>query len=217
MDFLLAHCAALFSFESHWMLVFFIAGLTGGFTHCLPMCGPYVACERMCSARGCGNGLAVLGLPHHLGRLTTYGMLGFAVALLARQLAATGWWHMLAMGMIGGAGLLFLYSCARPACSHGENRFVRPGTTYVRGVLLGFLPCGLLYAALMMAATLPHPLHGLLAMSLFALGTMPALLIAQGGAALLSRRWHKTFHTAGRALMAVNGITLLAIAAQGAR
>lgn len=86
--------------------------------------------------------------------------------------------------------------------------------TYFRGVLLGFMPCGLLYAALMMAATLADPISGMIAMWIFALGTVPALLIASFGAGLLSMNWHRAMQKIGRALMMFNGVTLLVMAAR---
>ena len=87
----------------------------------------------------------------------------------------------------------------------------------MRGVLLGFIPCGLLYAAVMMAATLANPLSGMVAMWLFTLGTMPALLIASSGADLLSRKWQHSMQNVGRAMMVFNGLSLLVMAAHEVR
>lgn len=69
---------------------------------------------------------------------------------------------------------------ARPRSALG--RLTRPlfasptgGRGYVLGVVLGFLPCGLLYGALAAAAAPGEALTGGLAMAAFALGTVPAL------------------------------------------
>lgn len=86
--------------------------------------------------------------------------------------------------------------------------------TLVRGAFLGFMPCGLLYAALMMAATLANPVSGMLAMFLFTLGTIPALLLASAGADFLSRKKQSLFSNIGRAMMAFNGFSLLIMAAK---
>jgi len=68
----------------------FLLGLTGGFGHCLAMCGPFVAAASL--AEGCGlreTGAAVSAqrpvrfqLGYHAGRLTTYALLGAALGLL---------------------------------------------------------------------------------------------------------------------------------------
>ncbi len=56
---------------------------------------------------------------------------------------------------------------------------------YLLGVILGFLPCGLLYSAFLIAATFPNPLLAAFGMFLFGLGTFPALFIAGHGASLI--------------------------------
>ncbi len=213
MDALLAHCAAAFTQHGGLFAIFFLGGLTGGFTHCLAMCGALAACGRPC-ASSCGRAKAVVadGFVYHAGRMTSYGALGFFAALLSRQVAAYSWWPVASSLMLAAAGVLFLLSCLN-RCEHTAFSTIS-GSTYVRGALLGFMPCGLLYAALMMAATLESPISGMIAMWIFTLGTMPALIIASGSAALLSKKWRHAMRYAGRALMAFNGFSLLFMAAK---
>jgi sulfite exporter TauE/SafE len=218
MEALLTHCSSIFADHGSLYLAFFLGGLTGGFTHCLSMCGPFVSCERMCASKACSKLDAISaasGLKCHLGRMTTYGALGFFVALLSKQIATTDWWPVVSSLMLASAGGLFLISCLR-SCLHKASK-QQTGFTYIRGVLLGFMPCGLLYAALMMAATLAHPISAMVAMWIFTIGTIPALLIASGGAELLSRKWQHATQNVGRVMMAFNGLTLLVIAARSMR
>lgn len=199
-------------------MTFFLGGLTGGFTHCLAMCGPFVACEQMCRKTACAS-LRSAGAPtfsYHLGRMTVYGALGFGVALLSKQVAAYDWWPWVSSAMLAGAGGLFLLSCLN-SCRHGTRPSLFSRHTYIRGALLGFMPCGLLYAALMMAATFTNPLSGMVAMWLFTLGTIPALLIASGGAEYLTRHSQHVMKVIGRAMMAFNGVSLLVMAARAVR
>lgn len=212
MESLLAHCAAAFSGEGLLFLTFFLGGLTGGFTHCLAMCGPYAVCERMCSSKNCGKAKSI-SLGYHLGRITVYGTLGFFVALLSKQIAAYSWWPWLSSIMLAGAGLLFLISFFN-SCVHKSHAKSKSGLTFTRGIMLGFMPCGLLYAALMMAATLTNPLKGMLAMWFFTLGTIPALLFASIGADFLTRHWQNVMQNIGRAVMAFNGVSLIVMAAR---
>ncbi len=80
----------------------FLLGLTGGFGHCLAMCGPFVAAasvtdsEVVCGAGGGAGARAgapagarvgarrsgVFQLAYHLGRLGTYALLGALLGLL---------------------------------------------------------------------------------------------------------------------------------------
>lgn len=217
METLLAHCVSAFAEHGALFPAFFLAGLTGGFTHCLAMCGPFVACERMCDSKACasasGSVRGAMAIPYHLGRTTTYGALGFGAALLSKQVVSYSWWPWVSSAMLAGAGILFLLSCVN-ACRHEAGKSPILKLTYARGVLLGFMPCGLLYAALMVAATLADPFGGMVAMWLFTLGTMPALLIVSGGAELFTRRWRQAMQTLGRAMMAFNGLSLLVMAAR---
>src|SRR3954468_3521952 len=77
----------------------FAAGLAGSLLHCAPMCGGFVlgqvadrmarlpAC-RMCERRRLS---AAALLPYHLGRLTTYGLLGALAAGSAGVLVRAPW------------------------------------------------------------------------------------------------------------------------------
>lgn len=69
----------------------FLLGLTGGFGHCLAMCGPFVAAASLaegCGVRTAGGGAAKrpLGfqLGYHSGRITTYALLGALLGLLGQ-------------------------------------------------------------------------------------------------------------------------------------
>jgi sulfite exporter TauE/SafE len=69
----------------------FLLGLTGGFGHCLVMCGPLVAAASLTDGAACGagagtraaaKGAGVFQVAYHLGRLTMYAFLGALLGLL---------------------------------------------------------------------------------------------------------------------------------------
>ncbi len=187
----------------------------GSLTHCLVMCGPVVACQSACN-KSCGKRMSATSQwPYHLGRLMTYGTLGFFAALLSKQLAASSYWPMLSAAMMLLAGGLFLLSAAVP--NNHTLLAYSPKNGFLRGAIMSFMPCGLIYAALMMAATLTNPLTGMFAMWLFVLGTIPALLVASGSAAMLATKWQEMMRGIGRFGMAFNGLTLLVMATKGLR
>ena len=112
--------------------------------------------------------------PYHLGRLTTYAGLGL--------LAGGGGFAI--QSLAGGAGIFLLIGAAllilqaarrlRPAFALPLTRTLRG---YPLGLALGFLPCGILYAALAAAAATASPLAGAGAMICFGLGTVPSLVV----------------------------------------
>ena len=80
------------------------------------------------------------------------------------------------------------------------------------GVLLGFMPCGMIVSALMAASTAPHPLQAGLAMSLFGLGTMPALIGIALGGGLLKNKYPNGMRKITQGMMVFSALWLFAIA-----
>ncbi len=191
----------------------FASGLLGGFGHCLGMCGPLAA--ALSSLRPGREG-AVPVLLYHLGRITTYSLLGGVAGAAGSFLAVAGRIGGAQRGILFAAGILTAAAglwaggwIPAPGPAPGgriASRIARatrhlsgaggPGAWYPLGLLLGFLPCGLVYAALLAAAgngvqaRTPAEgfLHGFLSMTAFGLGTAPALLLLGTTAGLLAGR-----------------------------
>jgi sulfite exporter TauE/SafE len=183
-------------------VLMFVTGLTGGFGHCLGMCGPVVAAYSVALPRRST-------LPHilyNLGRITTYSILGAAMGLTGSFVGiASGIQGLQKWAMVFAGAVIVLMGVSMagvlPLVRYMENRFafgsylnkvrdifsegLSTGAFYPMGVLLGFIPCGLVYTALLAAARagMEAPNHveglltGLLVMLLFGLGTFPALLL----------------------------------------
>jgi sulfite exporter TauE/SafE len=162
------------------LIAAFVAGLLGS-AHCVGMCGAFAAsCAR---ARG---GL----LAWHLGRIGTYGLLGAMAGSIGRLLPGPAWlpaalaalllvWFALAL-----AGLVPEPRLLPPGLSRAGSRAASQATIsaqVVFGVANGFLPCGLVYAALGMAVAAAAPRWGALTMLAFGAGTLPALSLAALG------------------------------------
>lgn len=223
------------------MLALFLAGFTGGLTHCAGMCGSFVLAQvtgalAKLPATGFGPCIrlrAAALLPYHLGRLTTYAALGAVAGGLAGLFVAlTAFKALLSAFLVAAAGLFLAQLAAEfvpatKAAGRGPigaaadrlSRVVAPlfadpkgWRGYALGVALGFLPCGLLYAALAAAAGSGDAVAGGLAMASFAAGTAPALVAVGYGGAMLGRRWRRALRPLARSLMAVNAALLVWIA-----
>ena len=158
-----------------------LAGAAASPLHCAPMCGGFVLGQvsdrmaRLPSAHlsECQRLRAASLMPYHLGRLSTYNALGFAAGgggwLIQRFGGGTGGFLLI------GAMLLVLQAARRlrPGFALPLTRALRG---YPLGLALGFLPCGILYAALAAAAATGSPLYGAVAMFCFGLGTVPSLV-----------------------------------------
>jgi sulfite exporter TauE/SafE len=172
-----------------------IASLLGSL-HCAGMCGPFVAFAVNDSDGASKTGLQVA---YHVGRLTTYMLLGAAAgatgALVDLTTTLAGL-QPLAMGLAGGLMVLFgALELARVAGLRLEHtrpprwltKTVQAGQRFaltlpstrralVIGLLTTLLPCGWLYAFAITAAGTGHPLSGAILMAVFWVGTLPVLI-----------------------------------------
>jgi uncharacterized protein len=215
----------------------FSLGLVGGALHCAPMCGPFVLMQLAGPAGGIAvQRIAGSTLPgYQLGRLTTYAALGAAFGGLGGTAMQATPWRPLAGALLAIAALSFvgqalkssgLLPASLPFAGIGAKlvtpllgpidrllrmrRFRLSG--YGLGLVLGFLPCGLLYTALLAAAATGGAIAGGFAMAAFAIGTMPALMtVGLLGAGAL-RRWRRPLARLATPLFLFNAFLLGALA-----
>ena len=212
-----------------------LAGLAGSLVHCVGMCGPFVLGQVMASVERPGERpysewhrlTGALLVPYHLGRFTTYtglgALAGGATAVFA-SLEIFGW--LSAILLIAAAGLLAAQALgmAVNAASPATNLVARLAVPlsashtalarYGLGVVLGFLPCGLLYAALAAAAGTGSVVSGAVAMSCFALGTVPSLVAVGWGGVIMRRHLRTVAKWVSPPLLAGNALVMLALASQ---
>ncbi len=185
------------------LVVLLLTGLAGSVGHCIGMCGPLVL---LAGARFPRQGLASwpIHLLYHTGRILIYTLMGLVAGALgaAAGRAATAARIPGALSVLVGlavvaAGLSYLgwLPFWRRSTHLGSwwqeamKRAMRtPGLLGVLllGALNGFLPCGLVYEALLVAAASGSPLLGGLGMLLFGAATIPALVVFGVGAQMLS-------------------------------
>lgn len=176
------------------LLGFLTLGLLGGFGHCVGMCSPFVMLvSRRFVAPGASRG-ATMGAQawYTAGRLATYAVLGAVAGALGGVVQLAGSLVGVQRAAEGLAGLvLVLYGLGSLLGSlpgragAGGALFARvvgllkrrvPGHPFALGLVLGLLPCGLLWSAVIAATALGGAGQGALALALFGLGTAPSLL-----------------------------------------
>ena len=208
--------------ETVSLLGFLSLGLLGGFGHCVGMCSPFVLfVSRRYVAPEAGRAAALRAqLWYTAGRVLTYALLGALAGALGGvvQLAGALLGLQRAASVVAGAVLalwaLVALSDLVPGLESGGSLFAKvaarlrgrvPGHPFAIGLFLGLLPCGLLYSAVIAAVARGGPLEGAAALTLFGLGTAPALLGVSLADELLAR--HRAF---------VNRLSQLFLLAMGA-
>lgn len=237
----LSHCEAVFTERGSLLISLVMAGLIGGLTHCAGMCGPFVLSQvtsRLESVPASRmrewhrlSGAALL--PYHLGRVTTYAGLGAVLALAAGSLGDLSGLRWLSAGLLILAALLFVgyavpkLKVALPGGRKAESwwsakvgRLAKPLFAtptglrgYALGLMLGFIPCGLLYASLAAAASSGDPVAGAFGMIAFGLATTPALFAVGIAGHLAGRRWGGIVSKVAPALLVLNAgvLTYMAV------
>jgi sulfite exporter TauE/SafE len=206
----------------------FAAGLLGG-VHCVGMCGGIVATLAL-EARGPAIARQAA---YNAGRIASYAaagaVAGFAGSLayaggawLAAQsalfLVANGVMILLGLYVAGwGRAVLRVEAAGRPVWRRIEpfaRRMLPIDSTRKAlgaGLAWGWIPCGLVYSMLVLAAASGSALGGALVLAAFGLGTLPNLLAAGLAAQRLAavRRAPWVRRTAGT-LIAALGIAGIA-------
>jgi sulfite exporter TauE/SafE len=176
-----------------------------GAVHCVGMCGGFVGAIQFNRAPSVSP--AQLSAGYHAGRLTSYTAGGALIGAIGGGLYATdvlpiqvfllglGSVALLAIGvsMFGRSKLLkrleplglAIWRVMAPLARHVVPPR-RPLHAWVAGVAWGWIPCGMVYAALPLALTAGGPLQGALVMLGFGVGTLPGLLAVDVGAARLA-------------------------------
>jgi uncharacterized protein len=175
--------------QSSLALTALLMGLVGG-PHCVVMCG--AACAGIGQAAGPRKNSAMWTF--QTGRVLGYSALG---GVAAASMQGVGWlstqsvalrpvWTMLHVAAML-LGLLLVYKARQPVWldSAGKKIWARArsfasgwggGAPLLIGALWTFLPCGLLYSALLVAALTANVMQGAAVMALFALGTSVSMM-----------------------------------------
>lgn len=163
-------------------------GLLGSF-HCIGMCGPIAFMLPVDRKNQTKQFFQIIS--YHLGRLTTYSFIGLIFGLLGSGFELFQFQQHLsiATGVLMIALVLFPTLLQKTKISQPVTKVVfkiknrlgkelknkRNDTFFTIGFLNGFLPCGLVYMAVLGAIATHQPLTGSLYMFLFGVGTIPLM------------------------------------------
>jgi len=215
------------------LVALFFLGLSGT-GHCIGMCGPLVFAfpgksgklsAHLCYHAGrlatytmVGVLLGSVGLA--MAKISEVAGFDYLTAIARIQvffsLLAGAFLLVFGLGQLGLTHHPTLISVATPDKIPGYRYLVRsaflksnPALMVLTGLFMGFLPCGLSYAAFSRALTASRPIEGGALLLAFGLGTLPGLLLVGTGASVLSRRYRKHFDIFSGILMIGMAVSLL--------
>jgi len=170
----------------------FILGLLGSF-HCIGMCGPIAFVLPL--DRTSKTKMIYQTVLYHLGRLIAYSLIGILFGIIGKGLYLAGFQQRLSILM----GVIMIITVIVPVSFFNRISITKPiykliGTVkqqlglylnkksdksiFLIGFFNGFLPCGLVYMALIGSIATSNAVLGASYMLLFGLGTVPMMTIA---------------------------------------
>lgn len=169
----------------------FILGLFGSL-HCIGMCGPIAMILPLSKTSASKKHLQIT--LYHLGRVLTYSLLGAVFGLVGKGLSLSGVQQYLSISI----GVIMILLVVFPKISHALTLRISPlsrvlnklklqlglylkkesyYSIFMIGFFNGFLPCGMVYIALVGAIAMSSSLTSALYMLLYGLGTIPLLSV----------------------------------------
>ena len=199
----------------------FLIGLLGS-AHCIGMCGPIALALPIPADKNRYVGIAL----YNSGRIITYTFLGFLFGSFGSLFLMAGLQQFLSI--LAGLTILVIVivSLMKKSGSFyfsGFNRIVTPLKNAVRsylknyslfslfmiGILNGFLPCGLIYMAIIGAVATGDALSGATYMMLFGMGTSPAMFMISVVGNILSAKMRSGLTRSIPYVVGIIGVVLI--------
>jgi sulfite exporter TauE/SafE len=204
------------------VLTAFLLGLTSNL-HCIGMCGPIA----MAIPVNRTSTLSILKgiFEYNIGRITTYGTLGLIVGMVGLTINTLGilQWISIISGV-----LLIVYAWRKWITIRLGNNFPQlgiqafvsrnigkiitsksPFKLLLLGMLNGLLPCGMVYLALMNAILAGAPDLSSIAMIVFGVATLPAMLLVGYSANKINAAWRLKLNRTVPYLLTLVGLLII--------
>jgi sulfite exporter TauE/SafE len=213
------------------LVALFTIGFLGGFGHCIGMCGGFVMTYtlKLQTNETLQHPSRWQTISPHLlynaGRVFTYVVLGQIFGLLGSTLGVVlairdfqGILELFAgaIMMLMGLDLAGLLSAGGSDSFPGISSFkklvhnmfnrVNRKNIFVLGMVMGLIPCGLVYAAGAKAAATQSMVGGMLSMLAFGLGTFPAMVITGLAVHLISAKLRRILYRVAAFMVFLLGV-----------
>lgn len=160
--------------------------------HCIGMCGPIALMLPVDRTNSAKRVLQIM--TYQLGRISAYASLGFLFGIVGRGFFIAGWQQQLSILV----GVLMIIIALVPERHLASYNFSKPifkiiskvkqqlgqqfknksfKSLYLIGLFNGYLPCGMVYAALFGAIAMHSISLSILYMILFGMGTIPLMVV----------------------------------------
>jgi sulfite exporter TauE/SafE len=175
--------------------------------HCMGMCGPIAMMLPVDHNNPAKKAAQIL--LYHFGRMTAYGSLGLLFGVVGRGFYLAGLQQQASII----AGIVMIAIVLLPEKQLAKYNFSRPvyriiskiktrlgsqfrkrnnKALFITGLLNGYLPCGLVYAALFGALAMQNIALSIAYMLMYGLGTIPLMSLVVYTSSLLKNTWRNS-------------------------
>lgn len=200
----------------------FTLGLLGSF-HCIGMCGPIAL--AIPGENRSPKAMFFRGLLYNSGRILTYSLIGLIFGFLGMGATVAGYQHLLSIAL----GVLIIVFALFPHIKLPGNvnswytDFTQKLTdlisglykrksrisSFLIGLLNGFLPCGFVVTALAAALITSSIFHSAAYMALFGLGTLPTMLMMNMAPGLVTPKFRSKLRPFSTYFAIIIGLILI--------
>ena len=201
-----------------------LIGLLGS-VHCVGMCGGFVFALAQTSSQRVQ--FLQKQASYYFGKTLTYALLGTVAGALGHMLSSAFTRIQMFLSISLGLFMILLGMSLMGVLKRSNQTFmIRPwkwvsgkmahllgahsrSAPMLLGLINGFLPCGLVYAALALAATSGSAIQGGFILTVFGLSTIPALLVTALAGTVLKPVWrHRVNILSGTLIIAMGLLTV---------
>jgi sulfite exporter TauE/SafE len=222
--------------QSYWEMPFYLLSGLLGSGHCLGMCGGFVLAIGLHDRSS--SKAFMKQLAYSLGRCFTYGAIGALMGGIGKKLsqewafignagailAVMGGVVICYFGIEGLTGFSLVryvnqrilkkqpkHACVSASLFAGVFKQGGSGPlgAFIAGIATGFLPCGLLYGMLSIAAASQSVTRGAAMMVIFGIGTSPALVAFGVAGRSISLQWRGFLYKAAAISLLFAGLFTL--------
>lgn len=223
------------------LLTIVVTGIIGSLTHCIGMCGPFAAAQTSMRLMGIQNKkiseferlkVAFL-LPYYIGKALTYSLITLLFFIFKNSVSRMSdlpYINLAAFVFLSLISLLFIITAFRKnlsipligfdALGKRLSKAISPWrlSTYgvqgfMMGMILGLIPCGLVYGMIINAITnISSMWLAVATMFLFGLSTIPGLFVASFFGVQILNRFKQSFKYIYSLMMLLNAALLLQFA-----
>ncbi|MEZ5690879.1 MAG: sulfite exporter TauE/SafE family protein [Rickettsiales bacterium] len=221
MEIFFAQCSSFFTQDYPLVLAVILAGVIGSFSYCGVVCSSLIATQilKLKEMKKSQNTI----IYYHAGRISAYIIIGVLAFSLSKWLfnGKLNTYINMAIMLVGAAFIMgAILPCGKNSCCHQRTGYLLdyaissipvPFILYMSGLIIGFIPCAMVYSLLLPVSLLDNVYEVIFTMFIFGISTTPIIQIVANYMSRFVDIYPSISGQARRGLMVINGVVLFGV------